>query len=170
MLRRSLTAVTEPPVMAVRNWQQPTRHILRRLQGERKGRLRQCLPNRPSSSRPTGNGNSANSSEAASHVSPRLGLRCAHRSRGVDGLWRSSKTTPWHHRRTGQSLCFGTTIACSKADGIFAAKREQVRTEPNVGAAAGADAMTLEIIRGKLLAVADYGLVVARSSMSPLDL
>jgi N-methylhydantoinase B len=48
-------------------------------------------------------------------------------------------------------------------------KHEQVRTEPNAEASTGIDAVTLEIIRGKLLAVVDeMGLVLARSSMSPV--
>ena len=43
---------------------------------------------------PTGNGNSANSNGAASPAFPRLGLRCARRSRGADGCqgaWHSDK-------------------------------------------------------------------------------
>lgn len=46
---------------------------------------------------------------------------------------------------------------------------DQRRLEPDVRHAAGVDAVTLEIIRGKLLAVVDeMGLVLARSSMSPV--
>lgn len=48
-------------------------------------------------------------------------------------------------------------------------KHEQIRSEAAEFAPSGLDAVTLEIIRGKLLAVVDeMGLVLARSSMSPV--
>jgi N-methylhydantoinase B/oxoprolinase/acetone carboxylase alpha subunit len=48
-------------------------------------------------------------------------------------------------------------------------KYEQIRPEAAEFTPGGLDAVTLEIIRGKLLAIVDeMGLVLARSSMSPV--